>query len=50
VIVPALAKLLEQCVDIEEQLVEDRSVACCNFRDLRLDIKRLFSQQGGNDE
>ena len=50
VITPALKKLLEQCVDIEEQLVLERSAACCCFRDLRLDIERLLSQQGGDDE
>jgi hypothetical protein len=44
-IAPALKKLLEQCADIEEQLVSERSAACCNFRDLRLDVERLLSQQ-----
>jgi len=42
VLKPAIKKLLARCVDIESQLIEERSAACCNFRDLRLEITGLL--------
>ena len=48
VLVPAVKKLLNQCVYIEAQLIAERSAACCNFRDLRLGITDLLSQTEDN--
>ena len=48
VLIPAVKKLLNQCFEIESQLIAERSVACCNFRDLRLGITDLLSQTEDN--
>ena len=44
VLIPAVKKLLNQCFEIEPQLIAERSAACCNFRDLRLGITDLLTQ------
>ena len=46
VLLPAVKKLLDQCFEIEPQLIAERSAACCNFRDLRLGITNLLSHEG----
>ena len=43
VLIPAVKRLLNQCFDIEPQLIAERSAACCNFRDLRLAITDLLN-------
>ena len=48
VLIPAVKKLLDQCFEIEPQLIAERSAACCNFRDLRLGITDLLSQTEDN--
>jgi len=48
VLIPAVRKLLDQCFEIEPQLIAERSAACCNFRDLRLGITDLLSQTEDN--
>ena len=39
---PLIKHLLARCEDIETQLVAEKSAACCNFRDLRLNMTELL--------